>query len=185
MLRQLEPLILGEGFESITADDLAAYLRCSKSTLYGLASSKELIIVMVVDTFLARALRQAEHFSSAATGAARRISAYVESVARATSLISARCLDEILRTESTYVVYASRFDEFRSRVRGLVEQAIETGACGRVDAQFVATVVTLLVDRTRHDIAESLRDGASGRGDRPPSYSPAAIAEFLIDSIEA
>ena len=38
---QLVALLLSEGFAHLTLDEIAARLRCSKSTLYTLAGSKE------------------------------------------------------------------------------------------------------------------------------------------------
>ena len=51
LLSELEALFLSEGFSQFTLDDLAARLRCSKSTLYALAPSKEQLAVKVVTHF--------------------------------------------------------------------------------------------------------------------------------------
>src|SRR5213076_1897274 len=45
LLADLEALFLAEGFAAFTLDDLAGRLRCSKSTLYALAPSKEQLAV--------------------------------------------------------------------------------------------------------------------------------------------
>ena len=51
LLADLEALFLAEGFAAFTLDDLAGRLRCSKSTLYALAPSKEQLAVKVVTHF--------------------------------------------------------------------------------------------------------------------------------------
>ena len=45
LLDELVTLFLAEGFGALTLDELARRLRCSKSTLYGLAASKEQLVV--------------------------------------------------------------------------------------------------------------------------------------------
>lgn len=60
LLRELEELFLAEGFVEFTLDDLAARLRCSKSTLYALAASKEQLAVKVVAHFFKGAAERIE-----------------------------------------------------------------------------------------------------------------------------
>src|SRR4051795_1530796 len=54
LLDQLVTLVLAEGFGAFTLDELARRLRCSKSTLYALAASKEQLVVAVVKRFSQR-----------------------------------------------------------------------------------------------------------------------------------
>ena len=44
-------LFLSEGFAHLTLDDIAARLRCSKSTLYTLAGSKEQLVRAAIRVF--------------------------------------------------------------------------------------------------------------------------------------
>ena len=55
LLDQLESLFLAEGFARFTLDDLAVRLRCSKSTLYALAGSKEQLALRVIRHFFRKA----------------------------------------------------------------------------------------------------------------------------------
>ncbi len=52
ILDQLESLFLDRGFASSTIGDIAAELGCSRRTLYEIASSKEQLVLIVLDRFL-------------------------------------------------------------------------------------------------------------------------------------
>src|SRR5690349_2511610 len=54
LLDKIEQLIMDEGFASLTVGDLAAKLQCSRSTLYGLAPTKDELVLVVVDRRLRR-----------------------------------------------------------------------------------------------------------------------------------
>ncbi|MGI9611000.1 MAG: TetR/AcrR family transcriptional regulator [Acidimicrobiia bacterium] len=52
ILDQLESLFLDRGFASSTIGDIAAEIGCSRRTLYEIASSKEQLVLIVLDRFL-------------------------------------------------------------------------------------------------------------------------------------
>ncbi len=52
ILDQLEELFLDRGFASSTIGDIAAEIGCSRRTLYEIASSKEQLVLIVLDRFL-------------------------------------------------------------------------------------------------------------------------------------
>jgi AcrR family transcriptional regulator len=83
LLDQLEELFLAEGFARFTLEDLAVRLRCSKTTLYALAGSKEQLAVRVVRHFFRRATADVEARTAGEGDPARRVTAYLEAVARA------------------------------------------------------------------------------------------------------
>lgn len=59
ILHELERLLLGGSFASLTMAEMAATVRCSLRTLYELAPSKDLLVVTVVDRMLWRIGRSA------------------------------------------------------------------------------------------------------------------------------
>src|SRR3954471_23933613 len=83
LLDQLEALFLAEGFARFTLEDLAVRLRCSKSTLYTLAGSKEQLALRVVRHFFRQATGAVETQTAAETDPALRVTAYLSAVARA------------------------------------------------------------------------------------------------------
>jgi AcrR family transcriptional regulator len=45
LLKDLEELVLAEGFLALSVDDLAHRLHCSKATLYSVAGNREQLVV--------------------------------------------------------------------------------------------------------------------------------------------
>ncbi|MEV4007225.1 TetR family transcriptional regulator, partial [Actinomadura sp. NPDC049753] len=60
LIDRLMDLFLERGFAELSVADLAALLRCSKSTLYSVAASREQIITAVVRAFFRRATERVE-----------------------------------------------------------------------------------------------------------------------------
>src|SRR5512135_2717900 len=83
LLDQLEAMFLAEGFARFTLDDLALRLRCSKSTLYALAASKEQLALRVVRHFFRKATAAVETQTVSEQDPALRVTAYLNAVARA------------------------------------------------------------------------------------------------------
>src|ERR671933_2309015 len=83
LLDQLEQLFLAEGFARFTLDDLAVRLRCSKSTLYALAESKEQLAHRVIKHFFRKATTAVEAQTVTERDPALRVTAYLTAVARA------------------------------------------------------------------------------------------------------
>src|SRR3978361_1742822 len=81
LLDELVTLVLAEGFGAFTLDELARRLRCSKSTLYGLAASKEQLVVAVVKRFFQRATAAVEARVAVPTDHREQLSAYLLAVA--------------------------------------------------------------------------------------------------------
>jgi AcrR family transcriptional regulator len=167
LLRRLESLVLCEGFSTLTADDLAAHLHCSKSTLYGLASTKEQIIVDVIGQFLDRAGQRAHWCMAASLGPGPRLRAYLESFGQSFAVISARCRADIRDHDATRSAYEVTVDGIRTRLGDLIREGIDAGAFRSVHAGFVAAAAALLVDRYRHDVHGPLT----------------TVADFLLDSL--
>src|SRR3954464_12917551 len=83
LLDELEQLFLAEGFARFTLEDLAVRLRCSKSTLYTLAESKEQLALRVVRHFFRQATEAVEAQTAAQTDPALRVTTYLGAIAQA------------------------------------------------------------------------------------------------------
>ena len=81
LLDRLLSLFLAEGFSRFTLDDLAAELRCSKTTLYALAPSKEQLAVEVVKHYFKGATAAVESAVAQEHTDEARIAAYLNEVA--------------------------------------------------------------------------------------------------------
>jgi AcrR family transcriptional regulator len=54
LLAELEAMFFANGFRTITVDELAARLKCSKRTLYEIAPSKHEMFILVIESWLER-----------------------------------------------------------------------------------------------------------------------------------
>ncbi len=54
LLAELEAMFLANGFRTITVDEIAARLKCSKRTLYEIAPSKQEMFILVIESWLER-----------------------------------------------------------------------------------------------------------------------------------
>ncbi|MFD0531361.1 TetR/AcrR family transcriptional regulator [Kitasatospora arboriphila] len=99
LFEELTALLIAEGFAQLTLDDLAARLRCSKRTLYGLAGSKEQLVRAAVVHFFRRATVRVEAALAAETDPAARLAAYLRAVAAELSPVSGRFFDDVAAFE--------------------------------------------------------------------------------------
>src|SRR6266567_3908573 len=88
LLKDLEELVLAEGFLALSMDDLAHRLHCSKATLYSVAGNKEQLVVALTKGFFREATEQIEQAVADVADPRLRIPAYLSGVGRAMSRCS-------------------------------------------------------------------------------------------------
>lgn len=138
LLDALADLFLAEGFMSFTLDQLTERLRCSKSTLYTLAPSKEQLSRTVIKHYFRRSAAAVEAKVSAVDG---DVEVYLNSVAeelRPAQPAFYRDLDLFPPGREVYeqnVVYATQ------RVQQLIARGVAAGVYRPVDAEFVADLI--------------------------------------------
>jgi AcrR family transcriptional regulator len=138
---RLLTLFLADGFAGFTLDDLAAELRCSKTTLYALAPSKEQLAVEVVKHYFKNATAEVEAAVARQQSHDRRIAAYLNAVADALRPASRTFLDDIADFAPARSVYERNTRIAADRVRGLLADGIANKAFRSVDTAFVAEMV--------------------------------------------
>src|SRR5213080_1832274 len=82
LLGQIEQILLQEGFAELSMDELATRLRCSKSTLYAVAGSKNDLVSMVVKRFFEGATARIEAETAAESDYRRKVKVYLHGVGR-------------------------------------------------------------------------------------------------------
>lgn len=138
----LVALFLAEGFARLTLDDLAARLRCSKSTLYQLAGSKEQLSRAVAVHFFKGAAERVEAALAGVDDPRARVDAYLRAVA-----------DELVSASSTFFADLQSFGPGREvyrrntqiaadRVGELIAEGVRAGEFRAVSAAFVADLVS-------------------------------------------
>ncbi len=166
LLDELTGLFLAEGFARFTLDDLAVRLRCSKTTLYALADSKEQLAVRVVRHFFRRATAEVEASTAGETDPARRVTAYLEAVARALTPASRAFRRDLEAFPPGRAVYEQNTALAAERVGALIADGVAAGRFRAVHPALVADTVTTLVLRIgRGDTARAtgLDDAAAYR----------------------
>ena len=166
LLDELVTLVLAEGFAAFTLDELARRLRCSKSTLYGLAASKEQLVLAVVKRFFRRATVAVEERVAVPAGHRDRISAYLLAVAEQLQPASPAFFADLAAFPPARELYERNTRSAAARVQQLVTDGLEAGTIRPVNAPFVGAAVTSVMNAIhRGDItaATGLDDAAAYR----------------------
>lgn len=135
-------LVLAEGFRHLTLDDVARRLSCSKSTLYGLAGSKEQLVVRVVRRFFAAATRRVEAQVAATDDELERVATYLRAVSAELAPASPQFFADLAAFAPAGEIYGRNTDLAAQRVRELIDAGVASGAVRAVHARFVGVAVS-------------------------------------------
>src|SRR5690348_14776875 len=83
LLRQASDIVLSEGFTSVTMDEVAQRLGCSKATLYSVAGTKEQMVQTITRRFFVEAAAQIEAKVATESDSRQRIRTYLSGVGSA------------------------------------------------------------------------------------------------------
>lgn len=150
LLGQLVTLMSAEGFADFTLDDLAARLRCSKTTLYALAPTKHELVVQVVTEYFRGAAPAIQPRVDAAGEPAAKVEAYLLGVADYLAPLSRAFLDDMAAFAPTAAVYRRNTAIAAEYIRELIADGIASGAFRAVRADFVAEVVVIAMHEIRN-----------------------------------
>ncbi|ORA50654.1 TetR family transcriptional regulator [Mycolicibacterium chubuense] len=166
----LVALFLAEGFAHLTLDDIAARLRCSKSTLYTLAGSKEQLVAAATVHFFRSATAFVETRVAAANGARERIAAYLSAVGAALDPASDQFMADLDAFAPARATYEKNTRIAARRVQELIAAGVAAGEFRDVHAAFAAELVTTMMvgiqqravrERTGLDDADAYRELAA------------------------
>ncbi|MCQ4122760.1 TetR/AcrR family transcriptional regulator [Rhodococcus tibetensis] len=143
----LVDLFLIEGFAHLTLDEIAARLRCSKSTLYTLADSKEQLVRVATVHFFRRATEDVESHIEGISGARERISAYLSAVGTALAAASDQFMADLDAFSPAREVYEQNTQLAAGRVQALIDEGVAGGDFRDVHAAFAADLVTTMMVR--------------------------------------
>lgn len=151
---RLLALVLTEGFAQLGVADLAARLRCSKSTLYTLAGSKEQLVTKTVTYFFRRATDTVEAAVASAPTARAKVIAYLVTVGDALSPASPDFMADLHAFEPTRELYERNTAAAAARVRELISDGVAAGEFRDVDAAFAADLAASMMSRIqRREVA--------------------------------
>ncbi len=138
VLDELVEVFCAEGFADTTVGDLAARLRCSKSTLYAVAASKEQLIAAVVREFFRRATERVEAAVAPHSDPVEAIGVYLEAISVELAAGSPRFFADLDRFAPAREIYTRNTELAADRVQQLV-RAGESDRPG-VDPRFLGVV---------------------------------------------
>lgn len=143
----LVALFLAEGFAHLTLDEIAARLRCSKSTLYTLAASKEQLVQTATVHFFRSATAAVEARVSGVAGARERIATYLAAVGRALDPASDQFMADLDAFAPARAIYEKNTRIAARRVHELIAEGVAAGDFRDVHAAFAADLVTTVMVR--------------------------------------
>ncbi|GAY19248.1 TetR/AcrR family transcriptional regulator [Mycobacterium sp. shizuoka-1] len=140
-------LFLAEGFAHLTLDEIAARLRCSKSTLYTLADSKEQLVRAATVHFFRGATDAVEAEVRDVAGARAQITAYLSAVGTALDAASDQFMADLDGFAPAREVYERNTRVATRRVQEMIAAGVAAGEFRDVHAAFAADLVTTMMVR--------------------------------------
>lgn len=148
----LVTLFLSEGFAHLTLDEIATRLRCSKSTLYTLAGSKEQLVQAATVHFFRSATELVEARVAATHGAQERITAYLSAVGAALDPASDQFMSDLDAFAPARGVYEQNTRIAARRVQELIAEGVATADFRDVHAAFAADLVATVMVRIQQRV---------------------------------
>ncbi len=140
-------LFLAEGFAHVTLDDIAGRLRCSKSTLYTLAGSKEQLVRAATVQFFRQATDEVERLVAGVEGARARITAYLSAVGAVLDAASDQFMVDLDAFAPARSVYEKNTQIAARRVQEMIGEGVESGEFRDVHAAFAADLASTMMVR--------------------------------------
>jgi AcrR family transcriptional regulator len=160
LLAELEGLFLAEGFAQFTLDELAGRMRCSKSTLYALAPSKEQLAVKVVGHFFRGAAELLENRVAGIEDAREIIGEYLAGISEYLNRASAAFMSDIAGFAPARATYELNSRAAAGRIRTFIAKGVRDGVFRDVHASLIAEMAGLLVEGIQTGVVGS-RTGVS------------------------
>jgi AcrR family transcriptional regulator len=146
MLKEVSEIFFRDGFTGVGVDELSQRLRCSKATLYGLAGSKEQLVLRVTKRFFAQSAADIERIVAEERDPRILIQRYLEGVGAAMSSMSLKFYTDMVGYAPTAQVYSDNATAAAKRVSQLIAQGVEAGYFRPVHGVFASQLVALAIE---------------------------------------
>ncbi|MGW4123417.1 TetR/AcrR family transcriptional regulator [Nocardia sp. NPDC004711] len=146
ILQNLENIILAEGFGSLTIDEIASRLQCSKSTLYAVAPSREQLIIKTFERVFRVRAEKIDRQARAADAPRERIINYINGVRDEMATLSRACYADMRAFEPADDLYRRNAHASADRLREFIDEGISDGSFRPANAEFLGLAVNLLLE---------------------------------------
>lgn len=166
LLDHLIDLYLADGFLAFGMGELASRLRCSRSSLYLVASSKEQIIVTAVRRYFQRAAERIEARVEAQPNTGLRLQAYLDAVSDELAPASEQFYADLAEYPPARDLYEENTRRAGQRVQDIISAGVAAGTLRPVNARFVGTAVAEVmtaIQAGRIEAAAGLSDAEAYR----------------------
>jgi AcrR family transcriptional regulator len=176
LLGQLLDLFLRDGFAAFSIEDMARLLRCSKTTIYLVATSKEQVITAVVREFFRRATDRVEdRIAASDLGEVERISAYLMAISEELAPASPAFFADVDGYAPAREIYRANTLAASRRVQQLVRAALPAASGHR--AEFLGAVAAHLMEAIHRGDIETETDLVDSDAYR-------ALGELIVAGVE-
>jgi len=178
ILDELEEQLLREGLAEHTMADLAAHMGCSLRTLYGIAPSKEELLLTVVDRRLHRIGRAAVGVLEPGMTPLDALRAYLHAAHQAVQPESVVLSADLSKVRGASRLLDSHAGYLTAVTQSLLDRAVAEKQIGEVDTAALAHVLGGLGrDFARPEVAEVSRASAKETAD--------AVCEVILQGLLA
>jgi AcrR family transcriptional regulator len=162
-----------EGFAELTMAELAARLNCSLRTLYALASSRDELVLIVVDRNLWRVGRSARSAIEPDMPPLDAIRSYLSAAHVAVMNTTEPFARDLAAVPAALRLQEAHQDYLRAVTKGLLDEALSRGDIAAIDTAAVARVLSRLgADFAKPDVLGTVQ-----------SLSPKDAADLIVDLV--
>ena len=147
LLAALEEIFQKEGFRRVTVGELAARLRCSRKTLYDMASSKEDLFLCALRRILARVREVGEEAILEADATSDRLAAYVRPGVTEMLLASTAFFADIDSLPAAKRILDEHQEERAERIGEIIDEGVRKGVFRPANPYFLGEAIRLLAGR--------------------------------------
>ena len=148
LLKDLEALMMAEGFLHLSTDDIARRLRCSKATLYRLAPSREELFELVVERWLARVRDTGwKELAEEKTWPAKLVGFLTQPIRLRTREASHKFVHDMRDFPGGYRIWLAHQHQRMATLEAIIDHGAKAGAFQEVHSRLAADLMLTSVRR--------------------------------------
>jgi AcrR family transcriptional regulator len=147
VLRELEYVIVSEGFLHLNTAELAQRVRCSKRALYSLAPTRKQLLLLLIGRVLDRTDRYLSRMAAAASDPRTGLTHYMNAIVRASRPASARFLRDLTAFAPGMRLLQLHQRRTFDRLEKLIRDGIEAGAFNDINPKLVTELIAMAAPR--------------------------------------